>query len=141
MENDHRTMEGPAYDTIRANLLMHYQDRVWEMVRHVSTIELATLAAWYYLFDRDDYLLSAMLLIVSSLFVSLFYLTILRYVYLASCANGSLNTQRKIYLGIQPKGMEVSRKLKGFGMAKYLPIAVFLVNLFLIGMSLFPIIR
>lgn len=99
--DEYKTKIGPTYDSIRAQLLINNQQRTWDMIQHVSTVEIASLAAWFYLYDKKEFLMSAILMVLSIIVIYCLLLAINRYVYLMNSADASLNNHlgQNIYIG------------------------------------------
>lgn len=97
-EDNYHTKLGPTYDSIRAQLLINNQQRTWDMIQHISTVEIATLAAWFYLYDKNELFISAWLILFSIAIVYALFLSILRYSLLMQDASASLDRGTRIYL-------------------------------------------
>ncbi|MBS4714955.1 hypothetical protein J4G66_03065 [Aeromonas dhakensis] len=97
-EDNYQTKLGPTYDSIRAQLLINNQQRTWDMIQHISTVEIATLAAWFYLYDKNELFISAGLILFSIAIVFSLLLSIVRYSLLMQDASASLNRNTNIYL-------------------------------------------
>jgi hypothetical protein len=135
MSNCKEVHDGEAYDQIRCDLLICHQNRTWECIRSTITIQIATIATWYYTaFEKDLHLLSALIVIFSIAITSTLKQSALRYSYLMSTASHSLNKNKRIYHSYHGN-IEHSKK-NGTEIIKNLYLLSLLSNIALIIISL-----
>lgn len=127
-----QTKVGPTYDSIRTQLLINNQQRTWEMIQHISTVEIASLAAWYYLYDKQEYLMSGVLMVLSILIVYCLFLAITRYTDLMRAASASLSrsSAQGIYLG---EGAQ--RRFEAAHITRLIPVVILFFNFFVLIFS------
>ncbi|MFS8174969.1 hypothetical protein [Vreelandella titanicae] len=118
----------PEHDSCRTNLLIFFMGMIWNISKQIATLEVATLAAWFYLFESHKYSYALLALSVSLFFLVYFYFAQKRYLYLSRKANLSLQEKGDIYLGNDLKKSSFER-IGGNTIAKHLSIAVILLNI------------
>lgn len=135
--DDFETKVGPTYDSIRAQLLINNQQRTWDMIQHVSTVEMASLAAWFYLYDKKEFLISSMLMLFSIVIISCLLLSIFRYTYLMRDASASLNgpNGQSIYLSSNIASSCTCIPTAG-KISKTIPIIIIIFNFIILCVSL-----
>lgn len=127
--DDSSKKTGPTYDTIRTQLLINNQQRTWDMIQHTSTVEIATLAGWFYLYSKNEFFISISLLIFSCVIVHNLRLSIIRYADLMSDASASLNSGVSIYLD---STLSNNGRLGAAAVSKRIPLITISLNIILV---------
>lgn len=60
------------------DIFLKQQDLIWDQIKHVSTLEIATLAGWFYLVSQNRYAFSLLLLLFSCVFLFIILMIIRR---------------------------------------------------------------
>lgn len=63
---------------VGADIFLKQQDLIWDQIKHVSTLEIATLAGWFYLISQNKHAFSLLILIFSSAFLFIILMIIRR---------------------------------------------------------------